>query len=127
MRVLRVDPRRVVAKVDWRPQLVGNPVTGELHGGVITTLVDQVSGAAASLSLRPLEVVATLDLRIDHLRTAGRGRTVYAEAHCYRITREIVFVRCVVHDGDPERPVASSAGSFIRNGPMTARHRAVRP
>ncbi|MCC5810208.1 MAG: PaaI family thioesterase [Ectothiorhodospiraceae bacterium] len=127
LRVLRVDARRVLARVDWQPHLVGNPVTGQLHGGVITTLVDQVSGAAASLSLRPLEVVATLDLRIDHLRAAGRGRAIYAEAHCYRITRQIVFVRCVVHDGDPEKPVATSAASFIRNGPMTRRHRAVKP
>lgn len=126
IRVLRADQRRLVACIDWREDLVGDPVHGYLHGGVITTLADQVSGAAASLSLRPIEVVATLDLRIDHLRPASRGKTVYAEAHCYRIARRIVFVRCLVHDGNPQNPVATSASAFVRKGPMTRRYRAVR-
>ncbi len=123
MRVLRVEERTLQACVDWREDLVGDPVNGYLHGGVITTLADQVSGACASLSLRPIEVVATLDLRIDHLRPARPGRAVHAEAECYRIARQIAFVQCQVHDGDPADPVARCASAFIRKGPMTRRYR----
>ncbi len=123
MRVLRIDQRELHACVDWREDLVGDPVNGYLHGGVITTLADQVSGACASLSLRPIEVVATLDLRIDHLRPAAPGKSVHAEAHCYRIARQIAFVSCVVHDGNPDDPVASCASAFIRKGPMSRRYR----
>ncbi|MCC5860160.1 MAG: PaaI family thioesterase [Ectothiorhodospiraceae bacterium] len=127
LRVLGVEPRRLRACMDWREDLVGDPVNGYLHGGVITTLADQVSGAAASLCLRPPEVVATLDLRIDHLRAVGQGATLVAEAHVYRITRPIVFVRCLIHDGDPGNPAAVCASAFVRKGPMTRRYRAVKP
>ncbi|SEO81220.1 PaaI family thioesterase [Aquisalimonas asiatica] len=118
LHVTRVGRRAFTAGVDYRDELVGNPYTGHLHGGVLTTLIDQTSGAAAFFSRSPPQLVATLDLRIDHLRPAAAGKGVEARAECYHLTRHIAFVRCVAYDEDPDDPVATSVSAFMRNGPV---------
>ena len=111
---LAVDAGGVQVRLPWRAELVGNPDTEVIHGGVITTLVDQTSGAAVLAALGGPRAIATLDLRIDHLRPALPRREVLAAAHCYRLTRQIAFVRCDVHQGEAERPVATSMSTFMR-------------
>lgn len=115
LEVVDCGPGLVVARLPYRPELVGNPYTGQIHGGAIVTLVDQTSGAAAVCGLERPEAVATLDLRIDHLRPARPGEAVLAHAECYRVTRHIAFVRCTVHQGDDTDPVATSMSSFMRS------------
>ncbi len=119
--VTDVGRRSFSAAVEYREELVGNPYRGYLHGGVLTTLIDQTSGAAAFFSLSPPEFVATLDLRIDHLRAARPGRAIHARAECYHLTRHVAFVRCSAHDGDPGDPVATSISAFMRNGSVPLR------
>ena len=97
----------------WSPQLVGDPVSGVLHGGAITALLDACSGASVFMKLRWPRPIATLDLRIDYLRPATAQKDVEARAECYRITRHVAFVRAVAHQGDIDDPVASCAGSFF--------------
>lgn len=82
-------------------------------GGVLTALLDQASGLAAVSSFEDMQPVATLDLRIDYMRAATPGKTIIAEAHAYKTTRHIAFVRAVAHEGDVDNPVASSQASFM--------------
>jgi len=121
MKAIKAGPGRVSARVDYREDLVGNPATGYLHAGVLTSLIDQTSGAAAFFSLDPPHFVATLDLRIDHLRAAAPGRALIAEAESYHVTSAIIFVRCIAHDGDRTNPVASSVSCFMRMHSMAER------
>lgn len=114
LEVEAVDAQSVTASVRYREELVGNPYSGHIHGGVVTTLIDQTSGTAAIISLDRFEPVATLDLRVDHLRPAEGRRPLYAHAECYRVTRNIAFVRCVAYQDDPEQPIATSMSSFMR-------------
>jgi acyl-coenzyme A thioesterase PaaI-like protein len=60
-----------------------------------------------------LPPVVTLDLRLDYLRPAAKGETVIARCECYKLTRQVAFVRGIAHGGDPERPIAHSAGTFM--------------
>lgn len=103
----------VIGKVDYRKELIGNPETGVLHGGVVTTLIDHCSGAAVLLSVGRGCRVVTLDLRVDHLRAARPGEPLQARAECYRLAREVAFVRCVAYESDPADPFASSMSSFM--------------
>lgn len=114
LRVVACEAGVVVAELPYSPAIVGNPLTGHIHGGAIMTLIDQTSGAAAVCSLPEPEAVATLDLRVDHMRAATPGETLIARAECYRVTRDIAFVRCVCYHADAADPVATSMSTFMR-------------
>ncbi|MDB5988246.1 MAG: Thioesterase family protein [Nevskia sp.] len=113
LQVLEFAPGRVVVDLPYDARLVGDPDTGVLHGGAITTLVDGSCGAAVMSALRTLRRCATVDLRIDYLRAARPHRTVRCIAECYRVTHEIAFVRATAHDGDPADLLANAAGTFV--------------
>ncbi len=107
-----LGPSRASMTLPFRSDLVGDPVAGLLHGGAITSLLDACCGAAVFMSLDEPDAIATLDLRIDYLRRGEPGRDVIAEAHCFKRTRSVAFVRSLAHHGDPDDPVASAAGAF---------------
>lgn len=113
MRFLGYGDGEAVMIVPYRPHLVGNPETGVLHGGVISSLLDATSGAAVYMKTRTPVPIATLDLRIDYLKPASPGRDVIARAHCYKLTRNVAFVRAAAYHDDEADPIAASAGTFM--------------
>ncbi|NCG21646.1 MAG: hotdog fold thioesterase [Rhodobacterales bacterium] len=100
-------------KLPYRADLVGNPVTGAIHGGVITTLMDTCCGGAVFMSLDKPQGIATLDLRIDYLRSARGENAIFAEATVLRTTRDVSFVKCVAYEDDPDDPLAVGSGAFM--------------
>ena len=117
LELVGIEGNRARAKVGWREDLVGDPDTGVIHGGVLTTLLDNLCGMAVLLALKEFRSTATLDLRIDYMRPAETGRDVFAEAECYRVTRHIAFVRATAfHEGDP-RQIANATATFALNDP----------
>ncbi len=120
LELVRIDNGKIVGRAPYKPDLVGNPETGVLAGGVITTILDQVCGMAAVLAMREPAVVATIDLRIDYMRAAAAGRDVFAEAHCYKIGRNVAFVREIAFEDTPADAIAHAASAFMVN-PGSAR------
>ena len=114
MEVEAVEAAKATLRLDWRPDLVGDPATGVLHGGVITTLMDNACGVAVMAAMPRLMAIATLDLRIDYLKPARQGLAVRAFCHCYKLTRSIAFVRGVAYHDDIDDPIAHCAASFMR-------------
>jgi uncharacterized protein (TIGR00369 family) len=102
-----------VVKVPYDDKLVGNPDTGVIAGGVVTTLLDHCCGQAAHAALEKFSFIATLDLRIDYMRAAEPGKDVFARAHCFKVTRSVAFVRAVAYDNDPDDPVAAATAAFM--------------
>jgi uncharacterized protein (TIGR00369 family) len=109
-------PNWVELALPWREELVGVPETGVLASGAIVSLIDTTSGASTWMKLGQFVPIVTLDLRIDYMRPAVKGETVIARCECVKMTRRIAFVRGVAHGGDPERPIAHSAGTFMLQG-----------
>jgi len=107
--------RRCRLKLPYAEHLVGDPDTGIIHGGVITALLDNASGWAVrgDEAWDPASGMATLDLRIDYMRSALPNIDLIADAECYKITRSVAFVRAIAHQGDIEDLVASSVASFM--------------
>ncbi|MFW6051239.1 MAG: PaaI family thioesterase [Myxococcota bacterium] len=100
-------------RLPYDQKLVGNPETGVLHGGAVTTLMDATAGMAVFMKLMKPTRIATLDLRIDYLKPATPGQDVVARAECYKVTRQVAFVRGLAYHDDPEDPIASAAGTFM--------------
>lgn len=97
---------------DYDPRLASSAETGILASGPIVSLIDTASGAAIISTNAGMQSMATLDLRVDYMRAAMPGRTMHARATCHRVARNIAFVRCEAHDGDPGDLVATAMGSF---------------
>jgi uncharacterized protein (TIGR00369 family) len=109
-----------IVRVPYAEHLVGDPDTGVIHGGVITALLDNASGMAVrSEGGAPGEErsMATLDLRIDYMRPAHPRQDLIAEAHCYRMTSNVAFVRAIAYHDDRDDPIASSVATFMLGTP----------
>ena len=113
LRFLAADAGVVVGMVPYRADLVGDPRTGVLHGGVVTTLLDSTGGAAVISALRLPMPIATLDLRIDYLRPSTPHAPLYARVECYKLTRHVAFARGIAYNLDESDPVASMTGTFM--------------
>lgn len=100
----------------YSEQLIGNPETGALHGGAITSLLDAACGAAVFLKLGRPTPIATLDLRIDYLKMGSAGRDVVCKCECYKVTRTVAFVRGIAYHDDENDPIAAVTGSFMIQG-----------
>lgn len=115
LEVTQIEPARVWGKVPYRPELVGDPETGVIAGGVLTTFLDTICGTAAVAAMERPTSVATIDLRIDYMRPAEPGRDVLAEAHCYKLGRSVAFVRAVAYEETPDNPIAHVTCAFMVN------------
>lgn len=120
-RISAVDSARGSMAMPARPEAVGDPLRGLLHPGALTVLADSVCGLAVGASLTERAPYATLDLRMDFLRPAGLGPDLQCDAHCYRITRQVAFVRAEVWQDRRDLPVAVAQASFMLSTPAGSR------
>jgi uncharacterized protein (TIGR00369 family) len=113
LRVVDLGTADATMVLPYSDKLVGNPETGVLHGGAVTTLIDATCGISVFVKMARMVRIATLDLRIDYLHPATPGKDLLARAECYKLTRSVAFVRALAHHGDANDPVASAQGTFI--------------
>lgn len=106
-------PNWMELALPWREELVGVSETGVLASGAIVSLIDTASGGSVWMKLGHFVPIVTLDLRLDYMRPAGKGETVIARCECVKMTRKIAFIRGIAHGGDPARPIAHSAATFM--------------
>lgn len=117
-RVVAVEASALVAELPYQEALVGHPAAGLVHGGAVTTLIDQACGTVASLAATPPALVATLDLRLDWLRPATPGLPIRVRAECVSIKRQVIFVRCTAYHEGLDQPIAYANATFMRSGPL---------
>ena len=105
----------LILELPYSSKIVGNPETGVIHGGAITTLMDTASGSVMICALEDFELCPTLDLRVDYMRPAEPGKPVFARAEIRKMTRNIAFTRCEAYQDDGE-VIATCVGTFMRIG-----------
>ena len=113
--VTRIEKGHVWGVQPFREHLVGDPETRVIHGGVITTLLDNLCGMSCALSLKEFRFVATLDLRIDYMRPAESGCDILAEAECYHVTKSVAFCRAWAYHESRDKVIATAQGAFAIN------------
>jgi uncharacterized protein (TIGR00369 family) len=111
--VVETGPGVAVLKLPYRPELIGDPVRKVIFGGAITTLLDHASGLAVACALDVLRAIATVDLRVDYLRAAAPGVDLYARVECYKVTRNVAFIRGLAYEQRADDPFASCLGTFM--------------
>ena len=111
LRTLEWKKGEIVLALPWREDLVGNPETGVLHGGAVSSLLDAASGASVFLAMQQIRRVATLDLRIDYLRP-GIGERFGLQAEVLRLGSRVASTRMAFLGADGKL-LATGAGAYI--------------
>ena len=121
LRVESFDPKAPKLRFDMRPDLVGNPTRGILHGGVISAALDVMAGFsihAAMLDQDKAEdaggfpKMGTIDLRIDYLRP-GRGKYFIATGKVARLGSRVAVTHMTLDDDAGEQIATGSAAYMI--------------
>jgi len=99
--------------MDYQEWLVGNPESGILHGGVITTLIDIGLGFAVFSALPNLVPIASPDLRNDYLKPAIPRISFFSGTRCYKLARNVGFTRAFAYYDDSVDPVINGLGTLI--------------
>jgi len=113
IRVEETGPGFSVCALPYRDELIGDPARRVVFGGAITTLIDHASGLAVACVLEELVSIATIDLRVDYLRAARPGVDLHARSECYRVTRNVAFVRAVAYEDTDADCFAGCLGTFM--------------
>ena len=110
---------------EWREGYVRMSITleerhtnpnGVMHGGVVTTLMDEALGGVIA-SVRGLEAMfaaphATVEMNASFLAGASPGDRIVVEARVLRLGRRVAFGEAEAHRGD-------DGGELIAKGRMT--------
>lgn len=112
---LRVVERGEVSMTfPYNEAVIGNPVTGVVHGGVIVSLLDTCCGCAAITSMLRPAVTPTMDLRLDYMHPAEPGQPIYLSAKVYRNSSNVIFCRGSAWQDDKENPIAHCVATFMK-------------
>jgi len=111
-------------RFDMRPELVGNFMRGNLHGGVISSVIDVTGGMAAFLGIqhkmRDEELqkkldrfakLGTIDLRVDYLRP-GFGQWFEATGFILRTGNKVAVTRIELKN-DKGELIATGTGAYV--------------
>jgi len=84
----------------------------QVHGGVLTVLLDSIFGFSVYTSLDDLKPIATINLRTDYIRLPEVGDEVVCRARTERIRDDVAYVSgdLVARDGEL---LARGAGAFM--------------
>jgi 1,4-dihydroxy-2-naphthoyl-CoA hydrolase len=95
LRVLEASSDRVVAELDWQPQLC--TTGGIMHGGALMTLADTVGALVVFLGLAEGQTTATITSTTQLFRPVSAG-TVRAEALPLHRGRTTATVQTTLRD-----------------------------
>ena len=124
MKIDNLDLENIRIRFEMRPELVGNFMRGNLHGGVISTVLDVTGGMLAWTGImKKMEgstfeeiterfaKIGTIDLRVDYLRP-GLGKYFVATGSTLRAGNKLSAIRMELHN-DEGLLIAVGTGSYV--------------
>lgn len=127
IKVDKLEENYAQLSFDMKDELVGNHITGVLHGGVISTVLDAVgaitgivrfaitafkkSNGSEKNPLSALSGSGTIDMRVDYLRP-GRGKHFIASSTILRAGSKLTVTRMELRN-DKDELIAVGTGAYI--------------
>lgn len=88
-------------------------VAGNLHGGIISTLMDSTMGML-SKAYTGAPFTPTVSLTVNFLRGVTEGETLHITAEMTHAGGRILQLSAVCWTDDPKKPSATAMGTFYR-------------
>ncbi|MBW1650004.1 MAG: thioesterase family protein [Deltaproteobacteria bacterium] len=124
MTVDSIEDDTIKIKIKMKDEFVGNYIKKNLHGGVISSLIDVTGGMAAFVSFykknteqsieaqkKKFSRLGTVDLRVDYLRP-GYGNWFIASGYTLRAGTRVAVTRIELNN-DAGKLIASGTGTYI--------------
>ena len=124
MKIETLDLDKIGIRFEMRPELVGNFTRGNLHGGVISSVLDVTGGMVAWTGIMKkmegqsfdeiserFNKIGTIDIRIDYLRP-GLGEYFIANGSTLRTGNKVSVSRMELHN-DKGILIAVGTGTYV--------------
>ena len=124
MKIETLDLDKIGIRFEMRPELVGNFARGNLHGGVISSVLDVTGGMVAWTGIMKkmegqsfddiserFNKIGTIDIRVDYLRP-GLGEYFIATGSTLRTGNKVSVTRMELHN-DKGILIAVGTGTYV--------------
>jgi len=124
MKIETLDLDKIGIRFKMRPELVGNFTRGNLHGGVISSVLDVTGGMVAWTGIMKkmegqsfdeiserFNKIGTIDIRVDYLRP-GLGKYFIATGSTLRTGNKVSVTRMELHN-DKGILIAVGTGTYV--------------
>ena len=124
MKIETLDLDKIGIRFEMRPELVGNFTRGNLHGGVISSVLDVTGGMVAWIGIMKkmegqsfdeiserFNKIGTIDIRVDYLRP-GLGEYFIATGSTLRTGNKVSVTRMELHN-DKGILIAVGTGTYV--------------
>jgi len=124
MKIETLDLDKIGIRFEMRPELVGNFTRGNLHGGVISSVLDVTGGMVAWTGIMKkmegqsfdeiserFNKIGTIDIRVDYLRP-GLGEYFIATGSTLRTGNKVSVTRMELHN-DKGILIAVGTGTYL--------------
>jgi uncharacterized protein (TIGR00369 family) len=124
MKIETLDLDKIGIRFEMSPELVGNFTRGNLHGGVISSVLDVTGGMVAWAGIMKkmegqsfdeiserFNKIGTIDIRVDYLRP-GLGKYFIATGSTLRTGNKVSVTRMELHN-DKGILIAVGTGTYV--------------
>ena len=124
MKIETLDLDKIGIRFEMRPALVGNFTRGNLHGGVISSVLDVTGGMVTWIGIMKkmegqsfdeiserFNKIGTIDIRVDYLRP-GLGEYFIATGSTLRTGNTVSVSRMELHN-DKGILIAVGTGTYV--------------
>ncbi len=86
---------------------------GDVHGGLMTIVMDSIFGLTVFTALDEVKPIATINLRTDYINKADVGTRIICSCECIEIRNDIAHVSGRITTEEHDRLLVSGAGTFM--------------
>lgn len=112
LQLVTIELGRVQILIPYKPELVGDPRTDRIHGGVIATAMDAAGGAAAITTLtNTKDQLSTIDIRVDYL-FPGKPEDILVEGTIVKDGKNIIFTQMKAYHAHAQELIAEGRAIY---------------